>query len=801
MSSFNQLVIFFLSYYFIKQFVVHSLTLTELENNVRMLQITSNKVNENTSVVYIHDTVCKIYFYDTIKRGSTEKRFHKNTVSKLYTCLNCIFGKWIYHELIELVLRFLPIYHLKYTKKVNNLFETYYDQVVGILKLILANSRRFEEILSNFLYTNKYDSYFDTQLLSSLILLDLKIEFIKRLNRQSSHGSDDIVVRSLLQVLNSIQSFMNYSCEFSSSNYGVRQLFGFPKYENYTDGYNINTFLTAIKALGLESEDRCDNKKTLLLDYVSEFDLIQWKTELGPMTVADAASKVVKCDDPEHFYWYQKNVFDMVMKVLFLKLLAECTLILPNEKLSEKIVKDFKQIRSEAFDGYTNLSIDLETCFASIDTVETDVLINVINRYLETVNKIDVKRYVEKSKYTLDVFLAKTSAMFNNFKCFIRRLEFFQNENKKYYLSYKFQPIPLDTNLPTATDGSQSRYTQHMCFIFMHLYYMCVKLKIQVDINSAISNDNEFKTKDFKKFLELFYSNLLELSSVSSLVFKNFSAVKYSNIILHNIKTLTGILNKDMCFNNYNNLKRLTMSIITELNDYSLKFCPVPRFNVLFFNNMNFRHFGHTVDVKNKINANPKLFSIDHKQRLFDVNHFKKDFVDIFIYSAFLQYRDVIRISWMGERRYMEEIISFILSPAFSLFHLYAIQDVAFKFSFAVILFEADHILKNLLEKKAEDKLQDIFTEFNRIRDFSYPNVFRRIKNDVINYVDDIKVHYRSFNENIQSMFEEKQQLLTQKLEKFGIFINFEEINVHSYEKIYENISSLTKIFKQLFVM
>lgn len=113
---------------FFKQLEVHSLTLTDLQNNANDLNITSRKVNDYTSSVFIDDITCQIYFFED--QGNGTKMFHENTMSKFFTCLNCMFADWIRHELMELVSRFLLIYHSNYMKKINNLFETYYDEVV-----------------------------------------------------------------------------------------------------------------------------------------------------------------------------------------------------------------------------------------------------------------------------------------------------------------------------------------------------------------------------------------------------------------------------------------------------------------------------------------------------------------------------------------------------------------------------------------------------------------------------------------------------------------------------------------------
>lgn len=333
------------------------------------------------------------------------------------------------------------------------------------------------------MYVNEYESYFDTQVLMSLVSLDLQIDFIIKLERKSMYGSDHIVVGLLLHVVNTIQQFMYNNCEFSSTDYGVKQLFGFPMYESYMKKVDIKRLNTEISKLNLESNDCCDKNKILLLDYVFKFDSVEWDTPYEKTTVANAAEKVVKCSDPELLFWYKKNMFNTIMKLLFFKLRKEFSKV---KELPANIVDYFKYIRSNVLYGYTNLSTDLETCFTFTILNVTNDLAIAIDTYLKSVSKINLDRYNDKMKdYTFNDFKLDTKVMFDDFRCFIRRLEFFQNENNKYYLPNQFRPEPIPVKYPTSPNYGPS---QKVCDDFINLYNFCIE--INVFINSARSEDD-----------------------------------------------------------------------------------------------------------------------------------------------------------------------------------------------------------------------------------------------------------------------------------------------------------------------
>jgi len=62
----------------------------------------------------------------------------------------------------------------------NNVFRLYYKGLVSALKQILENVGRFINILLNFININAYNSYYDTDLITSLLTLNFKISIIKK---------------------------------------------------------------------------------------------------------------------------------------------------------------------------------------------------------------------------------------------------------------------------------------------------------------------------------------------------------------------------------------------------------------------------------------------------------------------------------------------------------------------------------------------------------------------------------------------------------------------------------------------
>lgn len=776
MFRINRFFIFVSLFFTFEQFEVHSLTLTDLQNNAKDLNITSSKVNDYTSYVFIHDLTCQIYFFDD--QGNDTKMYHKNTMSKFYTCINCMFAHWIRHELIELVLRFLPIYHSNYLEKINNLFETCYDEVVKTLQFILVNSRYFEEILSNYLYVNEYDSYFDTQVLRSLVSLDHKIEFIINLERKSLHGSDHIIVGLLLHVVNTIQQFMYHSCELSSTDYGVEQLFGFPMYESYTKKVDINRFLTEIGGLNLKSNDFCNKDKILLLDHVFKFDLVEWHTPYGKTTVANETEKVVRCGDSEQIFWYQKNMFNTIMKLLFFKLRKEYNGV---KELPSSVVEYFKDIRSNVLYGYTNLSRDLETCFTFAILNNTNDLAIAIDTYLKSVSKINLENYNDKMKNsTFDDFKLETKAMFDSFRCFIRRLEFLQNENNKYYLPNQFRPKPLQNISMSANDTTSQNYltSQEVCNDFINLYNFCVE--INVFVNSARSEDNSNNTL---VLLELARRKLSKVKTVLLKIFDSFSHDTNNLNFIYNIVLPIHVFTEEsFSIKDFDRLKRLIFSVMTEFNFYGLEFCTPPKYNFLFFNNTKIPHFGQIQDVEEEIDnfISKKIMTENIDKNIKNFNIFDTLFNKNSSY--FVSYKNVIQINWKGEEKQIWDIYSYITSSVSSPFYLHSFYDVFYKFAMAVIFYEADHLWNYSFPKISDSQRQQILTTFHDIRKISFPKVFGIMVHGICDYAE------KKLNDEELTNFVVESQRIRKQFEEFGIFIKIGMTNGNTYQKLFKSI-------------
>lgn len=800
MLSFNYSMLVTLLYFTSIMFETHSVEFSDLLINAKNHYKIADKEVRNNRCFYIDKPSCHVKYY--VHEDATSAvlhNIHTNGLYELMACLNCMFADWIKHELIVLVLRFLPIYNSKYTHKINNQFETHYEEVMNKLQHILNYSKRFEEIILNYyLFVYESDPYFDMELLWSLVSLDFKIELIKKLKRKSSLVSDDTLVGMLLLVANSIQRFMHYNCKESAATYGVNQLFGFFIYSGYSQKLNIDTFLAELEELKLESNDCCDIKKTLLLEYVDQFSSVNWIVDSKKMNIGDAAKFVEKNYDLEPTYWFQNNMFNTIMTLLFS--IAQ-SMIERKEEFSEDTRTYFKHLRSNVLFGCTNLPIELENCFKFLELNKPKELELAIQKYKDSVNRIiDVQSLFNgMSLYTIDEFIIKTDKMFKNFNCFIRRLVFLQNEKDKYYQPNPFsQKLMKNHSLSVKITNSRpnNEYTQDLCTCFIRLYQICVD--INISIKNSWNNQNQYTKKIILKAVN---RKLLMVTIISEIIFRKYSDVIDLNII-HNILSLIDVFSEKYLTNyTFINLNSLIYSIIYELNFLSLRDCSVPTYNFLFYNNMIFQRFGRIYVIKYEIHNLLNTTILNNK--LMDKNipiiyNFHRDLIHITNY-VFKNYKDVISINWIGVRLSIYDIYdilevgSFKYSKIRSLFHIFAFNDVVHKFLIASIFLETYQLRiveQNLNGLSREYIRQDALNSLNSISEYPYPIVFDRVMRDIQEYVN-AKITSGNTDE-----IERKFEQIDRQFIKFGVFIEFDKVGKNSKQMICNYIKVIIDLVK-----
>ncbi|CAI6368452.1 unnamed protein product [Macrosiphum euphorbiae] len=141
-------------------------------------------------------------------------------MSVFYISTNCSFAEWLLNRLFNFIEIFPIYYQSKFQYTYNNEFNNDFVRPNLIDKLIEIDSfvQRFINILlHNFLrLTDSRDN--DTSLLKTMLLLQFKIHFLTLPVDTSQPPSDDVVVRSILEIMNLIQMFMATNCDVHTYN-------------------------------------------------------------------------------------------------------------------------------------------------------------------------------------------------------------------------------------------------------------------------------------------------------------------------------------------------------------------------------------------------------------------------------------------------------------------------------------------------------------------------------------------------------------------------------------------------------
>jgi len=210
------------------------------------------------------------------------------------------------------------------------------------------------------------------------------------------------------------------------------------------EGKYVDSFLGDIYLLGLDSNVYCSVNEMLLFDISLIFGQTKWFTENSEINVEDAVRTIMNSYDLLKMYWFQKHIFNTIIKQLF-------TLTVEHfwkNTLSETILKKLETITSRIFSDIKNLPHNLTEYLSLMKSKEMDTwseqkkFVNVVENYLDSLGyiilKADSNLSPNKSKggnnlrshqynmpfSTLEEFMDYLNLNIEEFKCFSRLFEF-----------------------------------------------------------------------------------------------------------------------------------------------------------------------------------------------------------------------------------------------------------------------------------------------------------------------------------------------------------------------------------------
>lgn len=719
-----------------------------------------------------------------------------NILFKTYRNINCVFGAWTSDELIRFVEGFPLLYHTKLQLIDNNQFSEEFDELVRVLDSILKNTTLFFNILLNFSNIYKYDLYFETDISKSLLSLNFKIMFIKE-----SKSKDHIVVRLILEVINSIQYFMSLYCTHIPHKLKKNTFYGFLEYGNFFKTTRIDEFLSNIELLGLKPSN-CDHQKLfLILELIPGYETIEWATDANSDYTHVPVKKIMETigtsHDLENILWYKKNEFNTVMKLLFSKLYKYLE---TNAQVTDEILKGFAEIYSYVSVRYTNLPFELEECFELLRSnqkngnAQRDVLRQAITDLVVSMSDINCTQS-PISDYTLEQFIpVMTNVYHGGFGCSLDLLDFLQNENNKYFSPHRIRSRPVESK---TVDADEAKLDDEGCNCFGNLYRYC--FEIVITLNSAYGTkiaaekDPIYRLAD--DLLQRAKRFLFDLT-------RHYYHYDHFETAL-GAAAVVVFLEKHYCNDsNYGPIRKGLFAVMLELNKYGLRFCVPPDHNFLFFNNIDANAVGQLDRVEAAIGAS--IGRLKSLRRTTADYGFPDTFGRIFDKNAsYLEsYNDIITVNYDGERKSYGRIFRDVNSlPARSASVYYGYYDVLHKLSVGVIFYELRTIseaFSYVMSPKDSGEFEFVLKNFgDDIRCF--PLAYKNIVTDLHHYGKSVLSGHRKKYNNERTASEDNEKIvrharIVNRLKKFGVFIDFDKglQSAKSYTFLLDKIKNIS---------
>lgn len=762
-------IFLFLCSFFLTSPTVETDAFVVFSANAKENGIASKVIGRNESVVYINNKPHEIYIYEAkddkstatgdqneppeavVEPLATERGFHDDTLHKLYICVNCEFAEWTRDAILTILEPYPSLYQQNFQKTDVAMFFKY-CKTTPVFFGMVKNTPRFIDVLLNYqkIFLSIHDTSIDTDALSSFISLDFKLNFLNGLCSSDTYVSDIVVIRLLLDALNSLQRFIYFYCKFSTR-YGNKTLYGFFTNEDGTKDDTIEPFFNDIRNLNLESPHACDARQTMLLDMIArDFGNATWITSKGPVLAKDVLKKIEVSYDTSILFWYQKYVFDTIVKFLFIKA-RECFLT-SNQCLSDNHVTYFNSMYSTFVTGNRNLPPVMIRCLSLLKEklakkliIDDSEFINTIASYINSINTvrfgnatitgtnedlIDVSDNVDGMPVsTMNEFLSNLNTNRENVTCFARLFEYFRNKSDATY----FMPFSNDDeklasfeqeliesaelanhNLPVQSvaaaaapdkdkndvqnekDQQARKYDSNHslnkdgCALFGGLYHLFVATSIE--LNLAL----EFDTVDDPSIeITNYYPRIrFTMDTVVQYILKAVHEYVYTphlKLVYFNILPLIHTKHKTFFTKDHNeDLRRLVFVIMTVLNDYNIQYCYPPIGNFLFFNNIDFDNFGQ-VDLIHR-NIVKSISKASTHLRSSPRYKFKpsqlEDFTEARLHPKIEKYEKVITLSWKGERKSMLHIFNNITTGLVSTYDVIALQEYSLKFCLGVLYYD-----------------------------------------------------------------------------------------------------------------
>ncbi|VVC25710.1 Hypothetical protein CINCED_3A011258 [Cinara cedri] len=664
-----------------------------------------------------------------------------------HNVISCVFGEWTINQLYYFVRTFPLTYQSSFLNtNFDNFFNKYFEYFVHKLNKIKKNIQKFIDILHNFIRINPISAnYYDNAVLKSLISLEIKIYFMTLKNGEQLsefQRTDTVVIQEILVEMNSIQRFLSVYCDIITSPFDneIDPLFynylTIVKNKKTTDDL-INIINAQPSFFGLNlGLDGCTVNKMFLENIVSmssmedviSFDIANTLLKITStkyILIKDIWAQIRPSYDIEKIFWYLDSVITAIVKLIFHKILNLFLEI--NSRLSPSNIDLIKQLNTKIFyykfvsmlnlptllvKGFEllrefvenfnhNTLIQMKEFYDKMDDIKLFPTITVNKDEDEDDDEFYFFKFDEEVKVStvttpkfsdfennpnsyLMYLLTKLENNFDDLMCFHRSHKCLKNDQ----VTFDFQNNKSKELLQYNTNNSSPNDCSFVFDIYINCYGIIVKLNKGFNTGPNDKNNKYFKQAwdtidDLKNYI------------IYMMISRN---VKENNLFETAQNILIVLVNQNRDSTNENFLTRMVNFIMSELNNYAIKYCTLPRFSFFLFNNVNFIQYKedgfyqysaglHSSDSNTGNYVNPLLYCYD--VQLLYKNLYDESKV---LPPLFCTHQFHIKFNWKGRRLTMPFVYNDIISLFISPHYLGNFYDLVFKFYFSIFFNEFKQI-------------------------------------------------------------------------------------------------------------
>ncbi|CAI6369122.1 unnamed protein product [Macrosiphum euphorbiae] len=687
-------------------------------------------------------------------------------MSVFYVYMNCSFAEWLQNKLFKFIEKFPIFYQSKFQNTNNNEFSKRFVRKNLINKLINIESfviNCIDILLHNFLYLADFRDN-DMSLLKTMILLQFKIHFWALPVDTKQPPTDDVVVRSILEIMNLIQTFMATNCDVQTYN---NQYYNYDKYfiksSHFFDFWittsadttdSILKIFNFIKELGLEDSNKhCSTDQMLLVNIVTENPdhPVLWEishaevyTNSKTMKIYQILNKIEKREcDLELIFWYQESIFNAIVKLIYSKIIT--ALQQGSSKPGEIVwsIPTFIELPTDVTDNFTSIIYNKDENDEPINPDDikekliktiTDLRDSITNIILETYNTTENQDISD-----LDEFTSFMDSNSEKFYCYISVFKFLRNEFTKYYIPFLrdlskvehivYEDVKIDEIVRSDVDDKLTDSSR--CQYVRDLYSLCLEantfLKMVLDTKNDLVEEYSEEVKTILTTIRNWSIEVIERCTYKGC--RDLLKVSYHIYVVLNPKHTDHF--------KYNQAPMLMSLIMSILNTYGIDHCSPPKFNFLLFNSTYLEAIGNNDVLDKRLNSFVQILAAYRKipvvanySIFLNIDNFYKIYLKDT--ALFIKNKDKFSFFYKGERKYIHEIYDNIRAITLDPSHVFKFYDIYFKFILCSIFYKV-WVFANYSVKESQSKSNVL--RFDDCDDFNHRyNMFLNIQNFPSNF-------------------------------------------------------------------